>query len=219
MSDHERQFKASAAAQGAAPAPAEAPEGTRERSQAGWQEKPTAAADPPSEGPRLTPLEVFEVECLNSARYHEDREQFFSLVNKWALFFIVASGTASLSPLKADYPVVLPALTTLAGLLNLVFDISGKARLHAGLKREVYSILAETKVSDDLPLLQKRLVLVYAEEPPPMYAVSAVAYNGAMASRDRPEKYFIKISTWARFWRHLWPYAANSFKTYEELGR
>ena len=126
-------------------------------------------------------------------------------------------GTAALSPLKLQYPVGIPIIITLTGLLNLVFDIAGKARLHAGLKKEVYSILSDTKTSNDLLALQRKLVLVYAEEPPTMYAVSAIAYNGAMASHARPPKYFIKIGVWARLWRHIWPYAANRFKTFEEI--
>lgn len=51
-----------------------------------------------------------------------------------------------------------------------------------------------------------------------MHAVTAVAYNGAMASFDRPRKYYIKFGWWSQFIRHLWPYAANSFNTFEELG-
>lgn len=217
MSDHERQAETpSAASAEAGPAASDAAstiEGARERSKT----EEHASTDSASEGPGLTPIEFFEIECLNSARYHEDRETFFSFVNKGALFLIVLSGTAALSPLREHHPLIFPLLTTVLGLLNLVFDVSGKARLHAGLKRDVYIILADVKDGANLEKLRKRLTLVYADEPPVMYAVSAVAYNGAMTSRDRPGKYLMNVSSWARFWRHIWPYTANSFKRFEEV--
>lgn len=217
MSDHERQAQAPSAASAEAGSAAtdttSTIEGARERSEA----EEHASTDPASEGSGLTLIESFEIECLNSARYHEDRETFFSFVNKGALFLIVLSGTAALSPLKEHHPFIFPLLITVLGLLNLVFDVSGKARLHAGLKKDVFLILADVKAGADLAKLRKRLTLVYADEPPVMYAVSAVAYNGAMTSRDRPSRYLMNVSSWARFWRHIWPYTANSFKRFEEV--
>lgn len=178
----------------------------------------TAPDDSSAEGQQISHFDAFRVKCLASARYHEDRERFFAWVHKSAMFLVVAFGTASLATIRNASPV-LPILITLAGTIDLVFDVSGKARLHSTLRKQIYSILADAELpADDLASLERRLTLVYADEPAAMHAVNAVAYNGAMASLGRPEKYFLKVDWWPRFIRHLWPYAANSFKTYEELG-
>lgn len=56
------------------------------------------------------------------------------------------------------------------------------------------------------------------DEPPCMWAVNAVAYNRAMASYERPQGFFVEIERLPRLVRHLWPFAANSFKSRDELG-
>ncbi len=194
--------------------------GTVERTAIASDSAVRAAAYSASEGSgEISDITKFEIECLNNAKYHEDREQFFSFANKLALFFIVLSGTAALSPLKTIYPNLFAIVITVLGLLNLVFNISDKAKLHGGLRKDTYNVLADLKIGMDISSLQKRLVLLYADEPPVMYAVSAIAYNSAMKSLDRPRNFLVKVSWWARFWRHIWPYSANSFKTFEELGK
>src|ERR1700712_1609748 len=91
----------------------------------------------------LSPREEFVIECLRNARYHEDRERFFARIHRTAMFLVVASGTATFAWVKAA--PYLTALLTLAGLLDLVFDVSGKARLHASLRRRVYDLLAQAE--------------------------------------------------------------------------
>lgn len=152
-----------------------------------------ATSDSSAEGQQISGLDKFKIKCLLSARYHEDRESFFQSIHRFAMFFVVAFGTATISPLRERYPII-PYLTTLAGLIDLVLDVSGKARLHAGLRKQIYAIMADAEISNDLASLERRLVLVYADEPPTMYAVSALAYNSAMASFDRPRQHFIKMS-------------------------
>lgn len=166
-----------------------------------------AAADPASS---LTDIQSFEIKCLASALYHEDRERFFAWTHRAAMFLVVASGTAALSPLKETYPVGIPAFITLIGLLDLVFDLSGKARLHATLRKQIYAILADVG-HDDLKDLERRLTLVYAEEPPCMHAVNALAYNQAMRSYGRPDEFQLVIGWRETMLRHLWPFTPASF--------
>jgi hypothetical protein len=72
----------------------------------------------------LSDREQFQIDCLRSARYHEDRERFFARAHRAAMFVVVVSGTASFAFVRAT--PFLAALITLAGLLDLVFDVSGK---------------------------------------------------------------------------------------------
>ncbi len=181
------------------------------------QSDQSSASRPTAEGQQIDGIDDFRIRCLASALYHEDRERFFAWTHRAAMFLVVASGTAALSPLKETYPHAIPAFTTLVGLLDLVFDLSGKARLHAGLRKQIYSVLADANGHDNLNNLERRLTLIYAEEPPCMYAVNAVAYNRAMASYGRPEKYSLDIGWKASFIRHLWPFTPSTFKAHDEL--
>jgi hypothetical protein len=160
--------------------------------------------------------ENFKVRCLSSALYHEDRERFFAWLHRSAMFLVVLSGTAALSPLKGHFPIALPAITTLLGLLDLVFDLSGKARLHATLRRQVYAVLADVG-HETLPDLERKLTLIYADEPPCMYAVNAVAYNRAMTSYGRPQEFLLQVGWKSTFLRHLWPFTPSSFRANDEV--
>jgi hypothetical protein len=73
----------------------------------------------------LSDREKFQIDCLRNARYHEDREWFFSFIHKVTMFIIVASGTASFAWVRGT--PFLAALITLVALVDLVFDVSGKA--------------------------------------------------------------------------------------------
>jgi hypothetical protein len=70
-------------------------------------------------------------------------ERFFARIHKGAMFFVVASSTATFAWVKAA--PYFAGIITLAGLLDLVFDVSGKARLHASLRRRIYDLLAQAE--------------------------------------------------------------------------
>jgi hypothetical protein len=166
----------------------------------------------------LSPREEFVIDCLRNARYHEDRERFFARIHRTAMFFVVASGTATFAWIKAA--PIFAGIITLAGLLDLVFDVSGKARLHASLRRRIYDILAQAEdPSRSLASLREQATRVYADEPPCMHAANIIAFNGAMESVHRPREFHYKIEWYHRLFRHVWPFASTNFKTYGELAK
>ena len=72
-------------------------------------------------------------------------------------------------------------LKKLEASVTLAATLDGSARLHASLKHRVYALLAQAE-EGEIPIekLREQAALVYANEPPCMHAVNAVAYNGAM---------------------------------------
>jgi hypothetical protein len=134
------------------------------------------------------------------------------------MFCVVASGTATFAWVRAA--PYFAGLITLAGLLDLVFDVSGKARLHASLRRRVYDILAQAEdPTRTVESLREQAVRVYADEPPCMHAANLIAFNGAMDSLHRPHALKYKIEWYHRLFRHVWPFASTEFKTFAELAR
>ncbi len=161
---------------------------------------------------------AFKIDCLKDARYHEDREAFFARLHKATMLVAVLGGTASFAFVKQF--LIFAALVTIAGVIDLVFDVSGKARLHSALRRRIYDVLAQAEdPSRDLAALKEQAARVYADEPPCMHAVHALAYNAAMQAFGRPEKFQFPISNWHRALRHWWPFTAGDFKTYDEIAK
>jgi hypothetical protein len=160
----------------------------------------------------------FLIECLRDTRYHEDRERYFAKWHKFAMFVVVVSGTATFAN-WASLPWI-GAIVTLAGLLDLVFDVSGKARSHASLRRRVYDIMAQMEDPNrTLDPLREQLVRVYADEPPTMHAANIVAFNGAMDFLHRPREFQYKLKLRHRIFRNVWSFASTDFKTYGELAK
>jgi hypothetical protein len=206
------QYSEAAASAASSSSSASAAPATKTGDNEGFTTGPAATLD------TLTPRDEFVIECLRNARYHEDRERFFAGTHKTAMFVVVVSGTATFAWLKAA--PYLAAIITLAGLLDLVFDISGKARLHASLRRQVYEILAQTEDSKrNLESLREQAIRVYADEPPCMHAANYIAFNGAMDAMHRPRAFQYKIEWYHRLLRHVWPFAPTEFKTFSELAK
>lgn len=178
---------------------------------------PSAGGPASAEGQgELTERDSFRISLVRNAHYHEDRERFFARLHRIAMFVVVASGTASFAFVKAT--PLFAGVITLAGLIDLVFDVSGKARLHASLRRRIYDVLAQSE-DDVRPLAQLReqAVRIYADEPPCMHAVNALAYNAAMLAFNRPQKYLFEIKPLYRIMRHWYSFTTVKFKTHEEL--
>jgi hypothetical protein len=135
-----------------------------------------------------------------------------------AMFVVVASGTASFAFVRAT--PYLAGIITLVGLTDLVFDVSGKARLHATLRRRVYDLLAISE-NHEYPIskLREQAAQIYGDEPPCMHAANYIAFNGAMEFWHRPREYLYKIEWYHRWFRHCWSFASTKFKTFDEIER
>jgi hypothetical protein len=178
----------------------------------------STSGPPPTEGSTITEREAFQITLLRNSHYHEDRERFFAWWHKVTMFVVVLGAIATFAPVEKYWIAAL--VIAFAGLVDLVFDVSGRARLHASLRRRIYDLLAEAQDNDvDLSKMRKRAIDVYADEPPCMHAVNALAYNSAMAAFERSQKLQFRIRWWQRIFRNVWPFPATDFKTFEELDR
>jgi hypothetical protein len=132
------------------------------------------------------------------------------------MFVVVASGTAALSPLQTSFPIILPVITTFAGLSDLVFDVSGSARLHGALRKQFFTLFAEIGPESNIEEANKHMEAIYADEPPIIHGVNALAYNTAMTAFGRSKRNFIVIGWWRRLTRHILPASSDAFSTVAE---
>lgn len=167
----------------------------------------------------LSDLEKFRMSCLRIARYHEDREHYFACVHRLSMFVVVGSGTASFATFKESWPYYAAGIT-LAGLLDLVFDISDKARLHGFIRRQMYELLAQIETGKrSLEDLREQAIRISAEEPPYMRVVNELAWNSVMITYGRDRRHLVRIRWYQRLLRHVISFASTDFKTYDDLAK
>lgn len=161
-----------------------------------------------------------QFDALRNAIYHSARRSYYDALNRSMSFLVVASGTAAVADagkwLGVDSSYQLFALAAaLAGLSQLVFDFGGKARTHEFLQRRFYELISEMGADEPSPeqLIgwDSRLNGLYAEEPPPMRALDAVAYNAAIESLGRDKGKRVHINIFQSWLRHLVHFNGSAF--------
>lgn len=120
---------------------------------------------------------------LRSAMYHDLREQqltFYSRALNIMVFFL-GSGAAINITANNDWGATAMALgTTAVGALQVVFDHGARAATHRDLRRRFFHLLAEVERNSlRKATIRARMVELYADEPPAIEAVNAIAHNRA----------------------------------------
>jgi hypothetical protein len=114
-----------------------------------------------------------------NGRYHADREAFLDGCHRWAMFTIIVLGASAFSDLLAEWAKHTAALASaVLAAIDLVFDLSVRARNHASL-RESYFHVAANLESDRISAAaaQGEMMILAAKEEPPYFC----------GSRDRRE--------------------------------
>lgn len=177
--------------------------------------------DPHSPGPEaparlpLTPLEAERMRCERGIWYHDDRERFFARLHKFLMFCVIVLGasagadvTQALGWFDAKYLGIAAAFI---GAADIAWDIAGKARLHAMLKRDAVTILERLENGDDIQTVRLAIARSFADEPPMMHAVNAMAYNAVQRAHDRGEHTCMQVTPWQRRIRNLWAFNSEDF--------
>ena len=168
---------------------------------------------------QMTPLERAKFKCVRNAAYHADWERFYGRWHKILMFFVVAFGTAAIgSTATTDNWLATAgtAVAVFAGLVDILWDVDGRARLHSDLRRRSFDLLARLEGGEDVQRIEVEFVRLVAEEPPPMHAVNALAFNSAVDALGRPpgQKYVLTPSQ--RRMRHWREFRPNQFPTEDE---
>ncbi|MDB5596245.1 MAG: hypothetical protein JWM36_3206 [Hyphomicrobiales bacterium] len=176
----------------------------------------------------MNELDDLRFEIIRGAMYHDDLERHYARLHRWIMFIVIFSGTAAAAnmlpaqpilwwpwaePSKPVLALLLSLLSTLAGTVDIVWDVSGKARLHSSLKRQAYDLLADCEDADcDARQMRQRIVRTLVDEPPILHAANALAFNGAAQNMDYRRR--SRITPSQRFWRHWRAYDPTDFPEY-----
>jgi hypothetical protein len=145
------------------------------------------------------------------SRYHQRRRSFFDQVHRWAMFGVIATGSAGFAAVAGN-PEIFGAASAVIGAADLLWDLSGKARDHEILHRRFVDVLKRIGgvQSPDLELVGRidaDLNAIYADEPPVYRALNADCHNQVAQSRlgDRAE--LLYLSFWRRMTMDLFRFA------------
>jgi hypothetical protein len=170
-------------------------------------EEGTAGIRAGREAPGLAPsgtttsLDGFRVDCLMNARYHSAREAFLDSVHRWLMLGVIILGSAAMLDLfefdvhgeaSSFIKTLLAALPVVFGALDLTFDLSNRARIHALMKRRYFELLAEvTGGEKTIEQADAAMHRFSADEEPAYHALLATAWNAAqeMVYGDRAKHY------------------------------
>jgi hypothetical protein len=181
------------------------------------------SADKKSARSTSAEIEDIKFESMKGAYYHEGREAHLGFIHRALLFLVTFLGTATASQLLAGgtiSPTWTGLATAMVGLIDLVFDLPGKARNHGFLRRRFIELSA---FSDDhrwqTDALKERLHSIFADEPPQFRYANAIAYNNALRTiygNDRNDKLLV-VSTFRTMSRNWFRYESYDFKTKIEM--
>ncbi len=158
------------------------PSGTSTQGSANAPPGPVAATGP---GPAAAaPIEKAKTSCLMNARYHASREAFLDTVHRWFMFGIIAFGAGALvdilPPGKDWLKSAFAAATALLGALDLTFDLSNRARMHALMKRRYLELLADlTEGRQQMDGYEAEIHRFGADEEPVFHALLCSCWNFA----------------------------------------
>jgi hypothetical protein len=175
-------------------------------------EKPSAADDYIS-GPKFN--------ALRCAIYHTERRNFFDLSNRGLNFLVIIFGAGVAG--KATKLFHIEELWLEFGVLvfataQLAFDLGYRARTHEFLQRKYFEMLAEMEL-DPSPERKKwdaKLFVIASDEPMPMRALDALAYNAALDATtsdiDIKRANRLRVPLFHRWLRHFVSFHAHEYR-------
>jgi hypothetical protein len=131
------------------------------------------------------------------------------------MFVVVIGGTTAVAEAVGtgrSYSWLIALVPTIAGTIDLVFDLAGKSAQHARLQERSYDIVSDIEQSTDSPeIICKRgwaaIARICAQETKTMRVVHALAYNDTKeGSENDVQDDLLMFPWWARLTRHMWSY-------------
>ena len=130
-------------------------------------------------------------DALRNALYHTERRNFLDFSNRLLNFVVIVLGASVAGKAAGLFSIQehwLELSVVLFATMQLVFDFGGRARSHEFLQRRYYYELLSEMESENLDNEKTKrkwsvkLLTIAGDEPMPMRALDAIAYNKALAA-------------------------------------
>ncbi|MGC1779068.1 MAG: hypothetical protein WBB34_14070 [Xanthobacteraceae bacterium] len=171
----------------------------------------------PSEGPAV---EGCTVSCLTNAQYHASREAWLDTIHRWIMFLVIALGGAALTDIlpkltggdaKLTTDVLIATGAVLAAL-DLTFDLSNRARMHAMMKRRYFELLADLRDKHKTPEhVRVCLERFSADEEPQFKVLFLTCWNAAQEAVYGDARHRYVIGPISSLFKNWWRRPASNF--------
>jgi hypothetical protein len=124
-------------------------------------------------------------DALRNAIYHTERRNFFELLNRLLNFLVIVLGAGVVGKAAKLFHVEelwLEFSVLVVATMQLAFDFGFRSRTHEFLQKKYFEMLAEMEL-ERKPNQKKwdaKLFTIASDEPMPMRALDALAYNAAL---------------------------------------
>lgn len=150
---------------------------------------------------------------LVNARYHSAREAYLDRAHRWLMFGVILFGAGAFAnvvgPRWQPFVALAPVL---CGALDLVFDLSGRARSHSFMKRRYFELLAEFAEGRKSVLQANACATRFnAEEEPAFQALLKLCWNATEEAERGERANCYKISWFQNLTKNLLSHEAASF--------
>jgi hypothetical protein len=130
-------------------------------------------------------LSAPKFDALRNSIYHASSREYYDTLNRILNFLVIIFGAGvagKISELFHFRALWLEFGVLVFATAQLTFDYGSKARTHEFLRRNYQEMLAdiELEVSPDAARWRSKLQTIAGEEPMPMRALDALAYNAAL---------------------------------------
>lgn len=140
-----------------------------------------------------------------SVLYHQKRERFFELCDKWAKAIAVIGGSAVMGKVAGGESLVwIAGAITLTSTLSLVFGFSDRSKRHAELARNFRQLEAEMVAVGESELGEPVLCRweekprqLESHEPPALGGLVVLCQNELAAAASQPER-IVPLTWWQR---------------------
>ena len=167
-------------------------------------------------------------DALRNAIYHTERKTFLDLVSRSLNFWVVVLGAGVAANIAGQFKIDerwLEFGVVLVATAQLVFDFGSRARTHEFLQKRYYEMLTEMETEDmEAEAVKKKwsakLLTIAADEPVPMRALDALAYNKAVdaliSDITEAQKCRLHVWWWQRRLRHYIAFQGVQFLPMEQ---
>ena len=157
-------------------------------------------------------LDAVKFNALRNSIYHAARREYYDTLNRALNFLVIIFGAGVAGKASRLFHVEelwLEFGTLIFATAQLTFDFGSKARTHEFLQRKYTELLAdiELETAANPAKWNSKLYTIAGEEPMPMRALDALAYNAALdaTTSDPAEKKEnrLRVPLCHRLFRHL----------------
>lgn len=160
-------------------------------------------------------LKADRFELLRVAVYHDEMMRWHSMLARWINLLTILLGTSAFAGFagqRAEIAQVSALMVAVAGALGLVFDFGGRARVHLDMKRRACAALADLEKGNlSSAEVQAEIISMFADEPPEMRAVGALAHNQAGRTVFGDAFTKVRVRWLERRLRHIMAFRSREF--------